>query len=141
MTQTPSTPEHREPPAHRTWPLPPMTSKESRSEKCPHNLEAVTADRQLSASKERYSPTETSYQQAGTTKNNNWDAFREVVDRKTAALELPKTNISNSVALFNTAFLEAAKMFIPRRRRRDYQPYWTPELHNLHKALDQQERR
>ena len=28
-------------------------------------------------------------------------------------------------------------MFIPRGRRLDYQPYWTPELDNLHKALDQ----
>ena len=59
------------------------------------------------------------------------------MDRKTAALELPETNISSSVALFNKAVLEAAKMFIPRGRRRDYQPYWTPELDTLHKALDQ----
>ena len=59
------------------------------------------------------------------------------MDRKTAALELPETNTSNSLALFNKAVLEAAKMFIPRGRRRDYQPYWTPEFDNLHKALDQ----
>ena len=70
-------------------------------------------------------------------KKANWDAFREAVDRKTAALELPETNISSSVALFNKAVLEATKMFIPRGRRRDYQPYWTPELDTLHKALDQ----
>ena len=70
-------------------------------------------------------------------KKANWDAFREAVDKKTAALELPETNISSSVALFNKAVLEAAKMFIPRGRRRDYQPYWTPELDNLHKVLDQ----
>ena len=54
-----------------------------------------------------------------------------------AALELPESNISNSVALFNKAVLETAKMFIPRGRRLDYQPYWTPELDSLHKALDQ----
>ena len=71
------------------------------------------------------------------TKKVKWDAFREAVDKKTAALELPETNISSSVALFNKAVLEAAKMFIPRGRRRDYQPYWTPEIDNLHKALDQ----
>ena len=59
------------------------------------------------------------------------------MDRKTAALELPETNISSSVALFNKAVLEAAKMFIPRGRRRDYQLYWAPELDTLHKALDQ----
>ena len=70
-------------------------------------------------------------------KKANWDAFREAVDRKTAALELPETNIGSSVALFNKAVLEAVKMFIPRGRRRDYQPYWTPELDNLHKTLDQ----
>ena len=84
-------------------------------------------------------------------KKANWDAFREAVDKKTAALELPETNISSSVALFNKAVLEAAKMFIPRGKHvleaakmfiprgrcRDYQPYWTPELDNLHKALDQ----
>ena len=70
-------------------------------------------------------------------KNANRDAFTEAVDRKTAALELPETNISNSVALFNKAVLEATKMFIPRGRRRNYQPYWTSELDNLHKALEQ----
>ena len=70
-------------------------------------------------------------------KKANWEAFREAVDRKTASLELLETNISSSVALFNKAVLEAAKMFIPRGRRRDYQPYWSPELDNLHKALDQ----
>ena len=59
------------------------------------------------------------------------------MDKKTAALELPETNISSSVALLNKAVLEASKMFIPRGRRRDYQPYRTPELDNLHKALDQ----
>ena len=59
------------------------------------------------------------------------------MDKKTTALELPETNISSSVALFNNAVLEAAKMFIPRGRRSDYQPYWTSELDNLHKALDQ----
>ena len=58
------------------------------------------------------------------------------MNRKTAALKLPETNISNGAALFNKAVLEAAKMFIPRGRRRDYQPYWTPELDNLHKTLD-----
>ena len=137
MTRTPSTPEHGEPPAHRTWPLPPMTSKESLSEKCHHNLEAVTTGRWSSASKARHSPTETSYQQAWTTKKANWDAFREAMDRKTAALELPETNISIGVALFNKAVLEGVKMFIPRGRRHDYQPYWTSELDNLHKALDQ----
>ena len=114
-----------------------MTSKESLSEKCHHNLEAVTTGRWSSALKARHSPTETSYQQAGTIKKANWDAFREAVDRKTAALELPETNISSSVALFNKAVLEAAKMFIPRGRCRDYQTYWTPELDTLHKALDQ----
>ena len=92
------------------------------SEKCHHTLEAVTTGRWSSALKARHSPTETSYQQAGTIKKKpNWDAFREGMDRKTAALELPETNISSSVALFNKAVLEAAKMFIPRGRRRDYQ--------------------
>ena len=60
------------------------------------------------------------------------------MDRKTAALKLPETNISSSVvALFHQAVLEAAKMFIPRGRRRDCQAYWTPELDTLHKTLHQ----
>ena len=63
--------------------------------------------------------------------------MKEAVGRKTAALELPETNISNSVALFNKAVLEAAKMSIPRGRRCDYQLYWTPELDILHKVLYQ----
>ena len=45
------------------------------------------------------------------------DAFGEALDRKTAALELPETHIDNSVALFNKAVFEAAKIFIPRGRR------------------------
>ena len=115
-----------------------MTSKELLSEKCHHNFEAVTTGRWSSALKAIHSPTETSYQQAGTIKKANWDAFREAVDRKTAAPELPETNTSSSVAFFfNKAVLEAAKMFIPRGRRRDYQSHWTPELDTLHKALDQ----
>ena len=115
-----------------------MTSNESLSKKCHHNLEAVTTGQWSSASKARDSPTETSYQQAGTIKKKaNWDAFRKAVDRITAALELPETNISSSVALLNKAILEAVKMFIPRGRRRDYQQYRTPELDTLHKALDQ----
>ena len=69
-------------------------------------------------------------------KKANWDVT-EAMHRKTGALELPETNISNSVALFNKAVLEATKMFIPLGRRRDYQPYWTPELENLRKALEQ----
>ena len=73
-------------------PLPLMTSKELLSEKCHHNLEAVTTGRWSSVLKTRHSPTETSYQQAGTIK------------KPTGC---------------------------------DYQPYWTPELDNLHKALDQ----
>ena len=63
------------------------------------------------------------------------------MNRKTAALELPETDISNSVALVNKAVPEAAKMFSPRGRHRDYRPYWTPELDNLHKALDQARRK
>ena len=59
------------------------------------------------------------------------------MERKTTALELPETSISSSVVLFNKTVLGASKTFIPRGRRRDYQPYWTPELDNLHKALDQ----
>ena len=59
------------------------------------------------------------------------------MDRKTAVLELPEANISNSVALFNKAVFEAANMFIPKERRLDYRPYWTPQLDNLHKAFDQ----
>ena len=113
-----------------------MTSKESLSEKCHHNLETVTTGRWSSALKARQShrnklPASWNYKKA------NWDAFREAVDRKTAALELPETKISSSVALFNKAVLEAAKMFIPRGRCSDYQPYWTPELDTLHKAIDQ----
>ena len=67
----------------------------------------------------------------------SWNYKKNQVDRKTAALELPEINITNSVALFNKAVLEAAKMFILRGRRRDSQPFWTPELDNLHNALDQ----
>ena len=51
-------------------------------------------------------------------KKANWDAFREAVDRKTAALELPETNISNSVALFNKAVFEAERCSFQRKTPR-----------------------
>ena len=109
-----------------------MTSKELLSEKCHHNLEAMTPV--IISIKGQTQPHRNklpaSWNYLKKKKKANWDAFREAVDKKTAALELPETNISSSVALFNKAVLEAAKMFIPRGRRRDYQPYWTPELDN-----------
>ena len=69
-------------------------------------------------------------------KKANWDAFREAVDARTTALELLDTNINHDANLFNSAVPEAAKIAIPRGRHRDYQPYWSPELDNLHKDLE-----
>ena len=74
-------------------------------------------------------------------KKADWDSFREAVYRKTAPLELPATNINNSVALLNKAVPEAAKMFIPRGRRQDYQPYGTTQLDNPIRLSAKQERR
>ena len=50
---------------------------------------------------------------------------------------MSETTISHSVALFNEAVHKTGKMFIQRGRPCDYESYWTPELDNLHKALDQ----
>ena len=58
------------------------------------------------------------------------------MDKKATEVELKGTKNSDSVALFNKAVLEAAKMFI-QERYRDYRPYWTPKLDNLRKASDQ----
>ena len=107
-----------------------MTSKLSLSEKCHHNLEAVTTGRgdyqhqrpDTVPQKQTTSKLELPKTNKQTNKKSQLDAFREAVDRKTAAPELPETDISNSVAPFYKPVLEAAKMFIPRGRRRDY-PY------------------
>ena len=58
--------------------------------------------------------------------NLKWDVFREAMDRKTAALELPEISINNNVTVFSKAVLEAAKTPIPRGRLRDYQTRLTP---------------
>ena len=63
-------------------------------------------------------------------KNPTGGRFRVAVNRKLQ-------HCNQSVALFNKAVLEAAKIFISRERRWHCQPYCTPELDNLPKALDQ----
>ena len=53
-----------------------------------------------------------------------------------AAVEPSDSNINHHTALFNAAVLKAAKTAIPRGRRRNYQPNWSPKLAALYKELE-----
>ena len=70
-------------------------------------------------------------------KKADWEAYRADVDERTAGLTLSDTDINHNVSIFNKAILPAAKSTIPRGRRQDYKPYWTPELDTLHTALSE----
>ena len=70
-------------------------------------------------------------------KKANRELFKQEVDSKTTALKLSHNNINYNARIFNQAVLEAAQAVIPRDRRRNYQPYWTPELDTLHANLSQ----
>ena len=68
-------------------------------------------------------------------KKANWDLFKKLLDvgKITLTDELDK-----NAKEFNSAILGAALKSIPRRRRRDYQPFWSDELQKLHTELDRE---
>ena len=86
----------------------------------------------LQASDHHHQRPDTAPQKQATSKlelqKSQLGCFREAVDRKTALLELSETNISQCFSY---------QQGCTWRSRDDYQPFWTPELDNLHKALGQ----
>lgn len=70
-------------------------------------------------------------------KKANWDLFKHEADKMTSVLTLSHDDINKNAKFFNKAVLDAAQAAIPRGKRRNYRPYWTPELDTLHKTLNE----
>ena len=45
-------------------------------------------------------------------------------------------SIDSNISTFSKSIIHAAKLSIPRSRRKDYKPYWNQRLEDLHKQLD-----
>ncbi|GFS13019.1 hypothetical protein ElyMa_003126500 [Elysia marginata] len=67
-------------------------------------------------------------------KKANWELFKQTAEMNTAQLKL-SGNMQKDAKAFNQAIIDAAKVSIPRGYRKNYKPYWTPELEKLHKDL------
>ena len=70
-------------------------------------------------------------------KKANWDLFKQEVDKRTSALTLDHHDINANAKNFNQAVLTAAQTAIPRGKRRNYRPYWSPELDALQKTVNE----
>ena len=51
-------------------------------------------------------------------------------------LQLSEENVNHNAVQFNNAILRAAKKSIPRGQRRNYNPFWTPQLEQLQEAVN-----
>ena len=69
-------------------------------------------------------------------KKANWTKFREQNDklcRENGPMNTEDINLN--VDRFTTAILHSAKQSIPRGRRKDYKPFWSDRLQELHEQL------
>nr|KAG5705581.1 hypothetical protein BaRGS_034779 [Batillaria attramentaria] len=95
-----------------------------------HRPVIITIQRQLEIHPSRL-PASWNYKKA------NWDLFKQEADRRTSSLTLSRQDINKNAKDFNQAVLEAAQAAIPRGRRKNYRPYWSPELDSLQKTLNE----
>ena len=65
-----------------------------------------------------------------------WDSFKQLADEECMGLQLSEENMNRNAAQFNIAILRAAKKSIPRWRKRNYNPFWTPRLEQLQEAVN-----
>ena len=69
-------------------------------------------------------------------KKADWNKFAELTDKFCRDADISEqNNINYNAASFTTAILKAAHRSIPRGRRRDYKPFWSPKLQELHSQL------
>ena len=68
-------------------------------------------------------------------KKADWDLYKTLTDSNTSSIQVSKLDVDKATTLFTDAILSAAQKSIPRGRRRDYKPFWNPELDSLHKQL------
>nr|KAG5698284.1 hypothetical protein BaRGS_016986 [Batillaria attramentaria] len=95
-----------------------------------HRPVIITIQRQLEIHPSRL-PASWNYKKA------NWDLFKQEADRRTSSLTLSRQDINKNAKAFNQAVLKAAQAAIPRGRRKNYRPYWSPELNSLQKTVNE----
>uniref|UniRef100_A0A0B7BQ42 Endonuclease/exonuclease/phosphatase domain-containing protein n=2 Tax=Arion vulgaris TaxID=1028688 RepID=A0A0B7BQ42_9EUPU len=67
-------------------------------------------------------------------KKADWKLFQELADKYCKEIN-QSGKVDRDARSFNKAILDAAKKAIPRGRRKNYKPYWTPEMEVLHSSL------
>ena len=68
-------------------------------------------------------------------KKANWDDFSMLTDTLTSKINVRTNQLNKSVKQFTEAILQAAKESIPRGSRKQYIPYWSDELKELHEEV------
>lgn len=68
-------------------------------------------------------------------KRANWTLFKEKAENLCANINT-SSSLNRNVQSFTEALLKAAQQSIPRGKRRDYKPYWSDTLQQLHSDLD-----
>ncbi|XP_012941411.1 uncharacterized protein LOC106012589 [Aplysia californica] len=68
-------------------------------------------------------------------KKADWRLFRIRTNELTKNIAVFDKNINNAITEFNENILKSAKETIPRGVRKNYTPYWTPELQKTHNDL------
>ena len=69
-------------------------------------------------------------------KRADCDGFKQFADEECMGLQLSEENVNHNAVQFNNAVLRAAKKSIPRGQRRNYNPFWTPQLEQLQEAVN-----
>ena len=69
-------------------------------------------------------------------KKADWKLFADLSDRFCRDSDINEQNdINHNVTSFTLAILKAAHGSVPRGRRKNYKPFWSPELQELHSQL------
>ena len=69
-------------------------------------------------------------------KKADWESFKQLAEHECENITLSDNNMTENATAFQNALLTAAKKSIPRGRRKNYIPFWTPTLGKLQKDLD-----
>ena len=70
-------------------------------------------------------------------KKANWTLFRHRTSTLSKDITVQGRDINMVAKGFNSCILKAAQETIPRGARRNYRPYWSQELQDLHDALSE----
>ena len=68
-------------------------------------------------------------------KKAKWEEFSLLTDEYTSHINTRRKDANKMTKDFNTAILKAAAETIPRGARKNYRPYWTPDLQHLEEEV------